>query len=70
MFIPTQDFFLVVARGGYSIDAVHGLLLVVASLVVEHRLQGTQASVVIACGVSSCSFQALEHRLDSFGAPA
>ena len=58
------------ARGGYSIDAVHGLLLVVASLVVEHRLQGTRASVVTACGVSSCSFQALEHRLDSFGAPA
>ena len=58
------------ARGGHSIDAVHGLLLAVASLVVEHRLQGTWASVVTACGVSSCSSQALEHRLHSFGAPA
>ena len=40
------------ARGGHSIDAVHGLLLAVASLVVEHRLQGTWASVVTACGAS------------------
>ena len=62
-------FFLVVASGDHSIDAVHGLLLAVASLV-EHRLQGTWASVATACGVSRCSSQALEHRLDSFGAPA
>ena len=28
------------ASGGYSLVAVHGLLIAVASLVVEHRLQG------------------------------
>ena len=31
------------------------LLIVVASLVVEHRLQGVRASVVGALGLSSCS---------------
>ena len=32
------DFALVVASRGYSLVAVHGLLIVVASLVAEHRL--------------------------------
>ena len=32
-------FSLVVASGGYSLRAVCGLLIAVASLVVEHRLQ-------------------------------
>ena len=31
---------------------------------------GTQASVVVACGLSSCGSWALEHRLSSCGAPA
>ena len=35
-------------------------LIVVASLV-EHRLWGTQASVVVAYGLSSCASPALEH---------
>ena len=35
------------------------LLIVVASLVVEHRLQGLWASVVAACGLSSCGARAL-----------
>ena len=30
---------LVVVSGGYSLVAVHGLLTVVASLVVQHRLK-------------------------------
>ena len=38
---------------GYSLVAVHGLLLAVASLVAEHGLQDTQVSVVAAPGVQS-----------------
>ena len=38
-------FSLVVASRGYSPVAVYDLLIEVASLVGEHRLQGTQASV-------------------------
>ena len=38
--------FLVVASRGYSLVAVCGLLIAVASLVAERRLEGTQASVV------------------------
>ena len=45
--------------------AVRGLLMVVASLAVERGLQGTQASVVTARGLSSGGFWALEHRLSS-----
>ena len=32
---------------------------------VEHRLWGARASVVVVCGLSSCSSRALEHRLGS-----
>jgi len=38
------------ASGGYSLAVVLGLLISVASLVAEHRLLGTQASVVAALG--------------------
>ena len=34
---------------------------------VEHRLQGSQASAVVACGLNSCRSQALKHRLSSCG---
>ena len=44
----------------FSLAAVCGLLIAVASFVVEHRLRGVWASVV-------CSFWALEHRLSSCG---
>jgi len=54
-------FSLVAASGGYSLVVVHGLLIVVASFVMEHGLQGTQASVVEVPGLHSCSSQALEH---------
>ena len=37
----------------------------VASLVVGHRIHGVWASVVVARGLSSCTAQALEHRLNS-----
>ena len=50
---------------GFSLVAAHGFLIVVASLV-EHVLQGAQALVVAAHGLSSCSSQALEHRLSGW----
>ena len=46
------------------------LLIAVASLVVAHRLWGTQASVVAARELRSCSCRALEHRLNSCSAQA
>ena len=37
---------------GFSLVAVHGLLIAVASLVAEHRLQGVCTSVVVVHGFS------------------
>ena len=56
-------FSLVAASGGYSLVVVHGLLISVASLVVE-------ACRIAACGLSGCSSLALERRLNSSGAQA
>ena len=42
---------LVAARGGHTLIAVHGLPMVVASLVAEHGL--TWASSVVVCGLNS-----------------
>ena len=56
----SMDFSLVAASGGYSPVAVCRLLVAVASLVVEHRLDGQ-------AGFSSCGSQALKHRLNSCG---
>ena len=36
---------LAVVSGGYSCDVTHGLLIVLASLVVEHRLDSCGARV-------------------------
>jgi len=47
-------FSLVVASRGSSLVAVLGFLITVASPVVEHRLQGTWASTVVARELSSC----------------
>ena len=44
--------------------AVCGLLIVVTSLDVEHRLCGVQAPVVAAHRLSSCGSWAPEHRLN------
>jgi len=44
----------VVARRGYTLVAVHSLVMAVASLVAEHGLWGMQASEVAAHGLSSC----------------
>ena len=44
-----------------------GLLLAVASLVADHGLYGTWASVVSPHGLRSLDSQTLEHRLSSCG---
>ena len=54
--------------GGYSLVVVCEPLIAVASVLVEHRLWSTRASVVVAGGLSSWDSQALEHRLHSCGA--
>ena len=46
-----MGFSLVVARRGYSLAVVCGLLTAVASLVAGHGLQGAWASVVVALGL-------------------
>ena len=47
VFFAERGFSLVAASGGYSPAAVLRLLIAAASLVVEHRLQGMQASAVV-----------------------
>ena len=60
-------FSLVALSRGYSVVEIHRLLIVVASLVTEHGLQGTWVLVVAVYRLSSCSTWALEHRLNSCG---
>ena len=62
------------SKQGLLFIAVCWLLIAVASVVAEHRLQerGLQqlqhaGSVVVACGLSSCGSRALEPRLSSCG---
>ena len=43
--------FLVMVSRGYSLVVVHGLLIAVASLVAELRLQDAWASGISACGL-------------------
>ena len=49
-----MGFYLVVASRSYTLVAVRGLLVAVASLVAEHRVCGIWASVVVAHGLSGC----------------
>ena len=46
-----SGFSAVAASRSYSLIAVRGLLIAVASLVVKHQLQGTQAPVVATSGI-------------------
>ena len=55
---------------GYSPVAVRGLLIAVASLVSEHRLWSSWASIVAAQRLSSCSTRAGEQRLSRLDAQA
>ena len=50
----------------FPLVVVRRLLIVVASLV-EHGVQGAQALVAAAHGLSNCGFRALKHRLSSCG---
>ena len=43
-----MDFSLVVERRGCSLIVVHGLPIAMAFLVVEHRLWGARAPIVVA----------------------
>ena len=65
-----MDFSLVVSSGGYSLVAVCGLPVAVASLVAQHGLWSTWASVVATHRLSSCTSWTLEHRLSSCGTRA
>ena len=60
-------FSLVAASRGYSLVALFRLLIAVASSVAEHGLQGLQASVAVACGLSGRGSWALKLRLNSGG---
>ena len=64
-----MGFSLVVASGGYSSLQCAGFSLGGFSCRGARAL-GTQASVVVALGLSSCGSRALERRLSSCGAQA
>ena len=51
VFVAACGFSLVVGSWGYSLVAIHGLLIAMVSPVSEHSLEGTQASVAAACGL-------------------
>ena len=59
----SAGFSLVVASGDYFLGVVHGLLIVVASLIAERGLNSTQASVVVSPGLQSKGSGVVEHRL-------
>ena len=48
-------FSIVVMSRGYSLVAIHGLLIAMASLVVEPRLKGSCDSAAATHGLSGCS---------------
>ena len=58
--IFSADFFSM-----WALVSVTGLLIELASLFADHGLQGVQASVVMARGLSSCDPWTLEHGLSS-----
>ena len=58
------------SKQGLPFVAVRGLLIAVASLCCRARALGTWSSVLVACRLSSCGSQALEHRLSSCGTQA
>ena len=52
VFIAVCGLSLVVTSGGYSLGMVFGPPIAVASLVADHRFQSTQASALVAHGLS------------------
>ena len=67
VFVAARAFFLL-QRAGATLCAVHGLLIAVAPLAVEHRLQGAWTSAVVVHELSSSGSRALRHRFSSCGA--
>ena len=59
---------LVAGSGGYFLVAVPGLLVVVASFVVERGLQGVLASAFVAPRLSIVGLEFVMHRLGFSGA--
>ena len=57
-----SGFSLIAESRGYSLGAMCGLLIAVASLVVEHRLYGTSASVAAVPGLQSAGSIVVAHR--------
>ena len=45
----------------------HGVLIAAAYVVANHTLSGGRVSVLVAHGLSSCGFHALERRFNSYG---
>ena len=69
VFVAVRGLFSSCSERGLLFVAVQGLLIAVATFVVEHGL-GTWASVVVAHRLSSCGLRGLEHRFSSCGARA
>ena len=67
VFIAASRTSLVVESGGYSLTAVHGLLIAVASLSGERKLQGAWASEVAAPGLQSTGSIIVGHQLSCCG---
>ena len=59
-------FSLGVTSRRYSLAVVRGLLIMVVSLVAEHRLQSAQASVVVAPGLWNTGSVVVVHRFSCF----
>ena len=60
-----MGFSLVAVSKAYSLAVVCWLLIVITSLVAQHRFQGRWASWIVAYRLSSCISWALEHRRGS-----
>ena len=69
LFIAACGLSLLAASGGYSSLRCAGFSYC-GGFCCRAQAIGAQASVVVACGLSSCGSQALEHRLSSCGARA
>ena len=63
-------FSAVAVSRGYSLGAVCGLLIEVASLIAETNSRTHMGSAVVLRGLSSCNSWALEQRLNSGGTQA
>ena len=71
VFVAVRGAFSSFGERGLLFIVLRGLLIAVASLVAcRAQAPGARASVVVACGLSSCGSRALERSLSSCGARA